>query len=371
MDMKTERYDTVIIGAGQAGLATGYHLATMGRSFVMLEAGARVGDSWRSRWDSLRLFTPSEANGLPGMRFPARRWTFPTKDEMADFLERYAAAFDLPVRTRTSVTRLGRSADGFVVETAGDVTYEADNVVVTTGANRTPKIPDFALELDARTLQIHSSEYRSPAQLRPGAVLIVGARNSGAEIAVDVAPTRRVLLSGHYWRAPGGPSRSPILNLIMYPVLRHLITIDTPLGRRARASRGPGGGGEPVERVTLKQLDAAGVTRVPRVERIEDGRPVLADGSSPEVANVIWCTGYRPGLEWIDLPIHDERGEARQVRGVAVDVPGLYFVGRPFQYAPLSAAVAGVGRDAGYVAKQIRKRTAMRSAKVQAESAPA
>jgi putative flavoprotein involved in K+ transport len=355
MDMKVERYDTVVIGGGQAGLATGYHLAQARRRFIILDERARVGDSWRTRWDSPRLFTPSEADGLPGMRFPARRWTFPTKDEMALFLERYAAAFDLPVRTGVRVTRLARAGDCFVIET-GDVMYQAESVVIATGANRAPKIPDFALDLDARTLQLHSSEYHNPAQLRPGAVLIVGARNSGAEIALDIASTHRTLLSGHYWRAPGGPSRSPILNLLMYPILMYLVTIDTPLGRKARAGRGPGGGGEPVERVTLKQLAAAGVTIVPRVERVAERRPVLADGTVPDVANIIWCTGYRPGLGWIDLPIHDDRGEARQVRGVSTDVPGLYFVGRPFQYAPLSAAVAGVGRDAGYVVKQIVKR---------------
>jgi putative flavoprotein involved in K+ transport len=334
---------------------------------VILEAHPRVGDAWRSRWDSLRLFTPAERDGLPGMPFPAPAWSFPTKDQMAQYLERYAAAFDLPVRTGVRVMRLGRVGARFVIETDGDA-YEAENVVVATGPSRAPKIPDFALDLDARIVQLHSSEYLNPAQLKPGSVLIVGARNSGAEIALDVAPTHRTSLAGNYWRAPGGPSRSRIMSFFVYPLVTHLLTIDTPIGRRAHNARG-GGGGDPVERVTRKQLSAVGVTLVPRVERVMNGRPVLADGSTPDVANVIWCTGFRPGLEWIDLPIHDARGEARQVRGVVPDVPGVYFVGRPFQYAILSATVNGVGRDADYVAKHIGKRMALRSAQVRIESA--
>jgi putative flavoprotein involved in K+ transport len=367
MDTKIERHETVIIGGGQAGLAAGYHLTQARRSFVILEAHARIGDSWRKRWDSLRLFTPTELNNLPGFAFPARHWTFPTKDEMADYLERYAAMFDLPVRTDVHVQRLTRNGQRFVIETE-TTTYEADNVIIATGADRAPRIPDFALDLDPRILQLHSSEYRNPAMLRPGGVLIVGAGNSGAEIALDVARTHRTWLAGRYRRSPGGPSRSRIANFFVKPILLHVLTIDTPIGRRVRGAIRKGGGGAPVERVTLKALAAANVELVPRMDHVQDGRPALADGRVADAANVIWCTGFAPGLEWIDLPIHDERGEARHVRGVVPDVPGLYFVGRPFQYAFISAAVGGVGRDAGYVAKQIVKRAATRAQEVAASA---
>ncbi len=369
MDMKIERYETVIIGGGQAGLAVGYHLAKTGRPFVILEANGRVGDSWRKRWDSLRLFTPAELDGLPGAPYPASNWTFPTKDEMADYLEGYAAKFGLPVRTGIRVTRLGRNGDRFVIETP-ETTFEADHVVVASGADRTPRIPDFALDLDSRILQLHSSEYRNPAFLRPGAVLIVGLGNSGAEIALDVAPTHQTWLSGRYRRMPVGPSRSPILNMFVKPLMLHVMTIDTPIGRKMRGKL-TGGGGAPVERVSLKALSAARVEIVARVESVRDGRPVLADGGRPDVANVIWCTGFAPGLEWIDLPVLDRRGEARQIRGVVADTPGLYFVGRPFQYSFTSAAVGGVGRDAGYVAKQIAKSVTMRPREALPEAARA
>jgi putative flavoprotein involved in K+ transport len=353
MNGTIERHDTVIIGGGQAGLATGYHLAKAGREFVILDANPRVGDSWRNRWDSLRLFTPAELNNLPGMRFPARNWTFPTKDEMATYLETYARTFDLQVRTSVHVSRLARDGAGFVIEADG-ATYGASSVVVATGFDRAPHIPDFALDLDARVLQLHSSEYRNPGRLRPGPVLIVGAGNSGCEIAIDVAKTHPTLLSGRYFRSPGGPSRSPIANFFVVPILRHVITIDTPIGRKVFKAVGKGHGA-PVERVSRKALAAARVEHVARVESVREGRPVLADGTMPEVANVIWCTGYSAGLDWIDLPIHDETGEPRQRRGVSTDEPGLYFVGRAFQYAFISEAVGGVGRDAGYIAQQIVK----------------
>ena len=190
-----ERHNTVIIGAGQAGLSVGYHLQRRGVPFVILEANQRIGDSWRQRWDSLRLFTPARYDGLDGMRFPGPDFAFPTRDEMADYLEAYAARFDLPVRTGMRVERVTRRGDRFLVQ-AGDTTLEADNVVVAMATFERPNVPAFARELAAGIVQLHSSEYRNAAQLQDGPVLIVGAGNSGAEIAVEVVRGHRVLLAG-------------------------------------------------------------------------------------------------------------------------------------------------------------------------------
>jgi len=190
MDGTTERFDTIVIGGGQAGLAVGYELKKRGVPFVILDGGKRIGDSWRSRWDSLRLFTPAKYDGLPGMRFPAPNWSFPTKDEMGDYLESYAARFDLPSRTETVVDGVSRVRDGFVV-TAGARVFEANHVVVASGALRIPKVPGFASQLDPAIVQLHSSAYVNPSQLREGGVLVVGAGNSGAEIASEVARTHR------------------------------------------------------------------------------------------------------------------------------------------------------------------------------------
>jgi len=201
-----EWFETVVVGGGQAGLATGYHLARRGRPFVILDAGGRVGDSWRARWDSLRLFTPARYSGLPGWPFPAPAWHYPTKDEMADYLEAYTARFELPVRHGVAVDGLTRRGGRYLV-TAGERRFEADHVVVASGAYHTPRVPAFAGQLDPAIRQLHSSGYRRPSQLREGSTLVVAAANSGAEIALEAAAGHPTWLSG---RHPGAePTRAP------------------------------------------------------------------------------------------------------------------------------------------------------------------
>src|ERR671919_1062852 len=194
-DITTERISTVVVGGGQAGLSVGYHLSKRGQEFAILDANQRGGDAWRNRWDSLRLFTPARFDGLPGMPYPGPRWAFPSKDEFADYLESYADRFELPVRTGLEVERLTRNGDRFVA-TAGDRRLEADNVVVAMSSWQRPRVPDFASDLDPRIVQLHVAEYKNPDQLQKGDVLVVGAGNSGAEIAIEVARTHKVLLSG-------------------------------------------------------------------------------------------------------------------------------------------------------------------------------
>ena len=349
----TEHFETVIIGGGQAGLVTGYHLATQGRSFVILDGNERVGDAWRKRWDSLRLFTPAKYDGLAGWRFPAGSVSFPTKDEMADYLEAYAARFDLPVRTGVAVDGLSRMDDRYLV-TAGGCRLEADQVVVATGAHHVPRVPAFAAELGPGIVQLHSSRYRSPAQLGDGGgVLVVGVGNSGAEIALEVSRAHRTWLSG----IPSGqiPVRhGPAAARLVLPIIRflgtHVLTLGTPIGRKLRpelVSKGP------LIRVKLKDLAAAGVEHVARTVGVRDGLPRLADGRVLDVSTVIWCTGFRSDFGWIDLPVFDDDGMPIHGRGVVEAAPGLYFVGLQFQYAAVSDVLPGVGRDAEYVVRHI------------------
>jgi putative flavoprotein involved in K+ transport len=349
----SEYFETVIIGGGQAGLSVGYHLKKQGRPFVILDANELIGDAWRKRWDSLRLFTPARYSGLTGWRFPAPAVSFPTKDEMADYLEAYAARFELPVRTGVNVDRLSRQDDRYVL-TSGGRRFEAERVVVATGANQVPKIPAFAGELFSSIVQLHSSQYHRPSQLQEGAVLVVGAGNSGAEIAFEVSRLHPTYLSGK----PSGqiPVRhGPAAARFVLPVVRfvghHVLTLRTPIGRKAHPKFISHGA--PLVRVKLKDLAAAGVEQVPRTVGMEDGRPALEDGRVLDVSNVIWCTGFREEFSWIDLLIFDENERPLHERGVVVAEPGLYFVGLPFQYAATSDVLPGVGRDAEYVAKHI------------------
>jgi putative flavoprotein involved in K+ transport len=354
-----EAIDTVVIGGGQAGLSMGYHLARRGVPFVILEANERIGDSWRQRWDSLRLFTPARFDGLDGMPFPAAPHTFPTKDQMADYLEAYAARFALPVRTGTRVDRVSRS-DGGLLVTAGNRRIRARNVVVAMADFQRPRVPEFAPQLDAGIAQLHSTAYRSPAQLRPGGVLIVGLGNSGAEIARElVRAGHETYLSGTEagevpFRMEGLAARLILARILFRVVFYRVLRLDTRLGRKAHAK--VHGRAAPLIRVKTRDLAQDGVIRVPRTAGVRDGKPLLEDGRTLGVANVVWATGYVPGFSWIDLPVFNERGEPVQTRGVAAAEPGLSFLGLHFLYAMSSSMIHGVGRDAAYLADRIAAR---------------
>jgi putative flavoprotein involved in K+ transport len=355
---EAERVQTVIIGAGQAGLSVGYHLARQGLPFVILEANERVGDAWRNRWDSLRLFTPARFDGLVGMPFPAPGNDFPTKDEMARYLESYAARFRLPVRTGVRVDALSRRGDRYLVS-AGELQLEAEHVVVAMADFQRPRRPAFAAELDPAIVQLHSSEYRNPAQLREGGVLVVGAGNSGAEIAREVARDHPTWLSGRDvghvpFRVDGLAARLLLTRLVLRGVFHRLLTLSTPLGRKAQPAMISKGG--PLIRVKPGDLDAAGVRRAPRTTGVRDGLPLLDDGRTLDVTSIIWCTGFEPGFAWIQLPVLGPDGRPVQERGIAAAEPGLYFVGLHFLYALSSTMIHGVARDAEYVARAIVER---------------
>jgi putative flavoprotein involved in K+ transport len=350
---QAEYIPTIVVGGGQAGLAVGHYLRRYELPFVILDAAERTGDAWRKRWDSLRLFSPAAFNGLAGMRFPASGHALITKDEMADYLESYARRFALPVRNSMTVDRLWREGGRFRLRAGGRL-FEADNVVVAMANYQTPITPTFADQLSSDIRQLHSFEYRNPSQLQAGDVLVVGAGNSGAEIAFEVARDHRTLLSGRDVgavpiRMDGMLARLGMARLVFRGVFHRLLTVDTPMGRRARAK---GHRATPLIRVQPRDLAAAGIERLPRTVGVRDGLPLLEDGRTLEVRNVIWCTGYSPNFAWIDLPVFGEH-EPLHERGFVASQPGLYFVGLHFQYAMSSSMVHGVSRDAERVVKAI------------------
>ncbi len=352
-----ERVQTVIVGGGQAGLVVAYYLARRGLPFVILEANERVGETWRNRWDSLRLFTPARYDGLAGMPFPAKADSFPTKNDVADYLEAYATRFDLPVRTGVRVDGLSRN-DGRFVVAANDLRFESEHVVVAMANFQRPRVPTFAHELDPGIVQLHSTGYRNPSQLQEGGVLIVGAGNSGSEIALEVARGHPTWMSGKEtghvpFRIEGVVARLLLLRMVRF-VGHHVLSVKTPIGRKVRPKLLHQA--DPLIRVKPKDLLAAGIERVPKVVGVRDGLPVLEDERVLDVANVVWCTGFHPGFSWIDLPVFGEDGEPMHERGVVASEPGLYFVGLHFLSAMTSSVITGVVRDAEYIAKHIASR---------------
>lgn len=344
-------FDTIVIGAGQAGLAAGYYLARHRHDFVILDAHARVGDNWRNRWDSLRLFTPAAYSSLPGHPFPAEPDALPLKDEVGDYLEAYARRFDLPVRLETPVTSLARDGDAFVVQTPAQ-RLTARHVIVATGAFQAPRRPPFAGALDAGLTQVHSSTYRNPDQLPPGPVLVVGAGNSGAQIAIELAASREVYLSGpDVGRLPRRLLGRDIYRWIWPTLLQ--ASSDTWLGRTIRTRAAASG--DPLIGIDLRRDAPPGLRRVGRTVEVQAGKPVLDSGDVLDVAAVVWCTGFRPDFGWIHLDVFEASGYPRHRRGVVEEVPGLYFVGLRLLHRLSSSLIGGVGRDAAHVVAHLTR----------------
>lgn len=332
----------------------GYYLAQQECEFTILDASERIGDAWRNRWESLRLFTQAQYSSLPGFPFPAPDDYYPTKDEMADYLQAYADRFDLPVRHETRVDTLTRIDDSYVL-TADSQRFHTNHVVVATGPFHHPHIPDFADKLTPSITQFHSKEYRTPDQLPDGPVLVVGAGNSGAEIATELASTgQRTFLSG---QSTGSIPLWLFNNRVFWWLFGTVLNVDTWIGRRLNERSQDYT--DPLIRSSETALDNAGVTRVPRTDGVVDGNPRVADGRVLDVTAVIWATGFRPEFDWIEVPgmTFGEDGHPIHHRGVVDSVPGLYFLGLPDQSTVLSATIGGVCPDARYIAEHLRSET--------------
>jgi len=347
-----ETFETIVIGGGQAGLAAGYFLARQGKNFIILDENMRTGEAWRRRWDSLRLFTPSKYNGLPGKPFSKPDFYFPTKDETADYLEDYAAAFKLPIRHSTKVKSLTRLDQGYRVQTQSG-SLSARNVIVATGPYQKPYTPDFARTLDVAIQQLHSSAYCNPQQIAGQRVLVVGAGNSGAEIGMELARAgKQVWLAGRdVGRIPADKLGRAFGGRLYWWFISRILSVDTPMGRKMRSQVLVHGA--PLIRANRQEVAAAGVESTSRVAGVQAGMPQLDDGRSLPVEGILWATGFRPNYHWIELPIFDEQGYPRHERGKVQGALGLYFVGLPFQAALSSALLGGVAADAERVVQQI------------------
>ncbi len=347
-----EHFHTLVIGGGQAGLAAAYYLKKIGSDSLVLDAAARTGDAWRRRWDSLRLFTPAKFDGLPGRPFMRSDFYFPSKDEVAAYLEEYVRHFDLPVRHGITVDSLIKMNGSYRVS-AGTRQFSAENVVIATGAYQNPIIPSYAKKLDSTIIQFHSDDYKSPNQLPNGVILVVGAGNSGAEISIELAKAgREVWLAGRdVGRIPAETFGKVLGGLPYWLFLTRVLSVSTPIGRKAQSRALHQG--TPLIRLNTREVVNSGVTRCAKVHCVKGGFPQLDDGRILQVKGVVWATGYRPDFSWIKLPIFAENGYPVHKGGAVPKTSGLYFVGLHFQTALSSALLGGVGNDAKIVVDKI------------------
>jgi putative flavoprotein involved in K+ transport len=356
VERSREQYDVVVVGAGQAGLAIGYFLARQGRRFLIVDGADSIGAAWRSRWDSLLLFTPRRYDSLPGLDFPGDPDGYPTRDEVIAYLEQYAAAFDLPFELGSAVRSLTKKDETFVVELDGR-RIEAEQVVVATGPFQVPFVPALAAQLAPEVFQTHSTGYRRPADVPEGTIVVVGGGNTGFQIAKELAATHAVYLSVGSRQTPL-PQRFLGRDLFWWLTKTGLIykTVESRFGRRAR-HRDTLIGSSP------REVRRHGVDLKPRAVAVSGRTVSFADGSEFDVDAVIWATGYRPDYAWIELPVLDERGQARHRRGVT-DVPGLFFLGLTWQHTRGSALLGWVKDDAEFIADEIAHGTHDRTGQV-------
>jgi len=348
-----EVFHIIVIGGGQAGLAAGYFLSKQGENFVILDQNEHTGDSWRNRWESLRLFTPSQFDSLPGLSYSKTINYLPSKDEIADYLEEYARHFHLPIRHLSKVESLRYNDDHFEILTES-TRFRAKNVIVATGPFQTPFIPGFSKQLDNRIIQMHSASYHETSQFPVKKVLVVGAGNSGAEIALELANTgKEVWLAGRdVGRVPANSPLGKVFNgHLIWWIMNHLITVDSPIGKKMQADGSHHG--TPLGRVTRNEIAASGVKLCPKLTEVQNGLPKLEDGQILDTEGVLWATGYRPNFEWIKLPIFDEDGYPIHSRGVLRNASGLFFLGLLFQSGLSSSLLGGVGKDAAYITSKI------------------
>ena len=343
----TEGVDVLVIGGGQAGLAMGYYLAERGLSSVIADANPEVGHIWRSRWQSLKLFTAGRYNSLPGMPFPAEREAYPGKDDVADFLQTYVEKFELPVRLDTTVTRLTRTDNGAYLAETTTGQIRADQVVVATGPFQVPFTPPIANELDPELSQLHSASYQSPEDLPEGRILVAGGANSGQQIALELADARDVEIAVGQ-KLPTLPQRPLGRDIWWWLTATRLarVPVSSRLGQRLSQRDVVIGGG-------LRELRRHGVAVRPRVTDASGRTITFEGGESVDYDGVVWATGFRIDHSWIEVPeVKDERDQVRHVRGVTGS-PGLYLLGMTWQHTRTSALLGWVGDDAAFLADRI------------------
>lgn len=350
--MKTTMHtiDILVIGAGQAGLALGHYLKSTPYSFLLIDGNNRVGDSWRNRYDLLTLFTPRRYSALPGLAVPRDPEGYPSKDDIADYLESYARHFELPIQMSTCIERLEQVGQEFQAITTDGGRIAAQAVVIATGAFQQPMVPGIADQIAPDVQQFTTDTYHSPTQIPPGAVLVVGDGATGRQIASELVSSHTV------WLATGKPRKvlpDRILGQSLFWWMERLgllkASYETLIGKRLREMDS-----FPGKHLEFRKLREQGIKVVGRLASATGQEMQFSTGERASVEHVIWAVGYRDRTDWVAIPeAKDEKGRYIERRGIS-PVPGLYFMGRSWQWSRGSALLHGVGTDAAYLMQPLQ-----------------
>jgi putative flavoprotein involved in K+ transport len=347
-------YDVLVIGAGQAGLTVGYYLRQAGLRFLIVDGAEQVGSAWAERWESLVLFTPRRLNAMPGLPFEGDPDREPTRDEVIDYLGRYATELELPVALRTPIRALDHREGRYVAESPAG-TFEAGQVIVATGPFQRPRIPEFAASVAADVDQAHSTGYRRPDDVPPGRVVVVGGGNTGYQIAEELAAGHQVVLAVGSRQTPL-PLRFLGRQIFWWGTKLGVlsVSVESRIGKRLS------------QRETLigsnpRKARRLGIDLKPRAVSASGRTVRFADGTESDADAIIWATGYQPDYSWIKLPVVDAGGRVRHRRGVT-DRAGLFFLGLTWQHTRGSALLGFVADDARYVSEQVAARARAKQA---------
>ncbi|NBI28100.1 flavin-containing monooxygenase [Chengkuizengella marina] len=348
---ESHKLDVIVIGAGQAGLAVGYYLKQSNLSFLLLDQSAQIGETWVKRYDSLILFSPRKYSSLPGFQFPGEPNGYPNKNETANYLKQYQKKFSIPVELNTQVTYITKEDDRFITVTK-DKIYHSKIIVIATGPFKTPYIPKLnGSGLDEQIIQLHSSEYKNPDQLHKGKTLIIGAGNSGAQIAVELHNTHDVYLSSsqNLKFSPHKFAGKSVFWWFEKLKIYDMFPTGTIVGEWIKKQP------EPIMGTELKELiQHHKVKLTEKTTSINGNEVAFEDGKTLTVKNIIWATGFTQNFDWIKINnVLNHKGNPIHQRGIS-QVSGLFFIGLPWLYKRPSALLGGVGEDAEYIVTNLK-----------------
>ncbi|WP_417884954.1 flavin-containing monooxygenase [Zunongwangia sp.] len=340
--------DFVIVGGAQAGLSMGYYLKKLGYNFIIIDKEKEIGASWLNRWDSLRLFTPSEFNNLPGFEFPSKKGHYPSKTEVADYFKKYAKKFDFPLQLETLVIKIAKEKNIFTIETKKG-TLQAKNVIVATGPFHVPYTPPFYKKVNSEILQIHSNFYKNPSQLQEGPTLVVGAGDSGFQILDEISETNCTTYFSGTTDVKVLPQEILGKTLWWWFTKTGFLSFsrDSWIGCKISNSKQPIIGTDVKGILKRKNVIPVGKSLDAEKDVIITEKETLKD-----VRNIVWATGYLPNFDWIEGLQTTKDGYPKHKRGIST-IKGLYFIGLPWLYTRGSATLGGLKKDAEFLAKAI------------------